>query len=84
VDLHAAGGIAGVGGADLVEAQEGVWGVVELAVVDFVVGKGSVEGDFDVGDEGDVLHFGWLGLCGGGAVDGRICCWCWSHSMRLV
>lgn len=55
-------------------------------MVDFVVGEGGVEGDFDVGDEGDVLHFGWLGLCGGGvdAVDSGICCWFWSHSMRLM
>lgn len=62
--------VAGVGGADLVEALDGTGAVVEFVGVDFLGGEGGVEGDFDVGDEGDVLHFGRCGCCG--AIQGGV------------
>lgn len=67
----------GVVGTDLVEAEDCAGAVVEFVIVDFVGGQGGVEGDFDVGGEGDVLHFGGDQFTLALVEDGVLSEYCW-------
>ena len=56
VDLHPTGALLGIGRPDLVQAQYLARRIVELVMVDLVMGQGRVEGDLNIRRKRDVLH----------------------------
>lgn len=59
MNLHATGCVWGIRRTNLIQAQDSAGGIVQLVMVDFQRGKRGVEGEFDIGGEGGILHFVW-------------------------